>query len=746
MAFKKIIAIASTVALTLQLTLGCISPVSAARPSNRPLADTPPIPHTEVSGNLIENGGMNTSASLGNWTPAEGETLEWVTDSEGGHLMYSNIAMVYVGATYTFDEPIPAGKYKFSAYVRTAHEGHISHLRWSFKTAGNDDGVTVSAFVDNNWLKTEFTVEFQSNLAAFALCGGPRDEYIQPYCFDEVSLIRVDDSTVVKTPAAVGSVAVTPELAYASSPEIFGRDVMWDPVKDAQYDVQGIMINHDCVSISYLPTNEEAWVTFAQQFEGTHVTDFALCVGAGIGMDYDSKVATSLSDMYEAVYATGATPDNGYKMFYDHFVVAGLDYYEILCREFKNNGVNCWLALRMNDSHDIQGAPSEDSLVLSEFFRSNPQFRRIQYSGGISEPGLAHYYYRNNMDYTYEEVRDYHLRLINEMLDRYDMYGLLLEWQRDPWVWHIGGEYRGLEIMNDFMRDVEAIVAIYEEKYGHNIKIGVDVPSDLQINYDLGFDIVNWASEGIVDLVIPRSRWASTDTNAPIRLWKSILAPYGVKVAGGIEDIIQGGVNEIRGSNNIETMIGSATNFLSQGADMIYLYNHFPEWSLVFKDYHKIADYSVNEIKSSEGRWLLWTTIGSYEKCLLANRKIILGANDIYPLWEQADQQLPVDINGSTPGAFRMVVGDIANGANVTLSLAAAGASTANAPTVYVNSQRCTFKGITTDPDGRTLANMFVYEVPAAAHHDMYFVVELIPTASDALTIEHAEVFVDVGN
>ncbi len=41
-------------------------------------------------------------------------------------------------------------------------------------------------------------------------------------------------------------------------------------------------------------------------------------------------------------------------------------------------------------------------------------------------------------------------------------------------------EYDGVEIMNEFMREIDALVHKYEGKYGHKIKMAVRVAADIQ--------------------------------------------------------------------------------------------------------------------------------------------------------------------------------------------------------------------------------------------------------------------------
>lgn len=180
-----------------------------------------------------------------------------------------------------------------------------------------------------------------------------------------------------------------------------------------------------------------------------------LCVN-NTNATYPSEVWTSLPEKYTQ------TVENGIAVNYRenpiaqnsfiHFVGKGEDYIKTFCENFKAVGINPWISFRMNDSHD-HDAGVRTSVLLSDFYHKNPQLRRVHHKDAAT---TSNKYYFNSMNYTYEAVREHMLALINEAMDRYgaDAYGIELDWQRDMWIWHPGGEYNGIEILNEFMREV----------------------------------------------------------------------------------------------------------------------------------------------------------------------------------------------------------------------------------------------------------------------------------------------------
>ena len=145
--------------------------------------------------------------------------------------------------------------------------------------------------------------------------------------------------------------------------------------------------------------------------------------------------------------------------------------------------------------------------------------------------GTGHYV----LDYTYNETREHMLGLIEESLEHYDCYGIELDFQREACLFTYGMEYDGVEIMNGFMRKVKELLKKFEEKYGHELKCAVRVPSEIQTCFDFGMDVVQWVRDGIVNVVIPTSRWATTDFDIPVKLWANLVKPLGAILAPGAE-------------------------------------------------------------------------------------------------------------------------------------------------------------------------------------------------------------------
>jgi len=116
-----------------------------------------------------------------------------------------------------------------------------------------------------------------------------------------------------------------------------------------------------------------------------------------------------------------------------------------------------------------------------------------------------------SLDYGHKEVRDHHMKLVRELIERYDFDGLELDWMRFGYHFRPGFEREGAPILTDFMVKVRRLLDKAQQKRGHKIKLGARVPSRPQTAAGLGMDAVTWARKGLVDMLVPTPFWATIE-------------------------------------------------------------------------------------------------------------------------------------------------------------------------------------------------------------------------------------------
>ncbi len=338
------------------------------------------------------------------------------------------------------------------------------------------------------------------------------------------------------------------------------------------------------------PTPEIA-KEYIAQYAGTQVTDYLINVNS-MNSSFPSKYLTSYDQKYLQKEENGVAVDYTHTHmlpYYQMFIEDHYDMYAHWIELLRQIGIRPWLSFRMNDCHN---ATDKTSYMLCDYFHEHPEFRRTAHHGPAG-------YFDNCFDYAHPEIRERMLNYIDEALDRYDVDGVELDYMREMFCFSVGGEVDGRQIMTDFVRDVRKIMAKYDQKRGKKMPLLVRVAYSPELCYDMGFDVVEWAKEKLVDIIVASPRWCPTDNDIPVEFWKRILAPYDVEFAAATE-LILCTANDKFWLNTHETALASCFQHLSAGADFAYLFNYMrsnvtnyndPENYIMYSDLYKWDNY-----------------------------------------------------------------------------------------------------------------------------------------------------------
>ncbi len=242
----------------------------------------------------------------------------------------------------------------------------------------------------------------------------------------------------------------------------------------------------------------------------------------------------------------------------------GVDFHARALARCRQRGMEGWISVRMNDVHDVDLV---NSPLLSTFWKQNPDFRRVPYRFTIWQ--------ERQLDYARPEVRQHYQSLIEEFLERYDLDGLELDFQRFSHHFRIGQELAGGEMLTGWLREIRGLTQRTAQRLGHPVRLAVRCSADPESARLMGIDAVRWAREGLVDLVIPCPFWETSDFNMPMRLWRRLLDGTGVMLAGGLEILARPYAKANMIYQTPETAAGAANAVLAGGADVVYLFNFF---------------------------------------------------------------------------------------------------------------------------------------------------------------------------
>jgi hypothetical protein len=233
------------------------------------------------------------------------------------------------------------------------------------------------------------------------------------------------------------------------------------------------------------------------------------------------------------------------------------DVFAIVIPRSRERGVSPWVSLRMNDHHFTR-----DPNWVSKLFSEHPEMRT---QGG---KGL--------FNYAKTEVREHYLKLIAEVLERYDVDGLELDWMRTPYNFDVEEIDRGRDIHTAFVRDVRRRTQAAAARRGHPVRLAVRVPGTPEFAHGMGFDAVAWAKEGLLDMLIP-SGWTAGYPDIPVEQWRARLGPDAPPclIIPGTDRAYGCGTKGLIMGLNVPAMRGFTASMFDRGAEGIYLFNHF---------------------------------------------------------------------------------------------------------------------------------------------------------------------------
>lgn len=393
----------------------------------------------------------------------------------------------------------------------------------------------------------------------------------------------------------------------------------------------------------------------------------------------------------------------------------GIDPYELWIRRSRQVGISPWISMRMNDIHDMD---DEQHFGHSEFWRNNPHLRRVTYR----DMAWADRAY----DYGKAEVREYNMKLVRELAERYDFDGFELDWMRMPVLFRPGYESEGAPLLTEFVVEVRRLLDEWGQKRGHRIKLGARVPSRPHTALALGMDAVTWARKGLVDMLVITPIFSTTDTDMPVEIWKQLLEGTDVTLAGGIEHLLRPhpkAPSHENAGNSLETVRGAAASLLDRGVDRIYLFNYMDQGSNPFA-----GDDPFDQEGERNYRRLL-REVGSLDTIHGRPRRYVLTYNDLSPTGESEPSVLPAACTKGRLQMFRLHTGPKPDSGEVTLALGVEGETAIDEKSmeVRVNGELCDFAGPVDLAPPRPTCPICGYAVPLSAMKRGYNLVEIMP-------------------
>jgi hypothetical protein len=196
------------------------------------------------------------------------------------------------------------------------------------------------------------------------------------------------------------------------------------------------------------------------------------------------------------------------------------------------------------------------------------------------------------------EVRDYKLRVLREVAENYDFDGMQLDFARHIPCLPPGQQWELRDNVTDLMRRMRLMLLEVGEKRGRPFLFAAKVPRTLEGCRVDGFDVEQWAKEGLMDILTLGSRSMDVD----IAAFKGITDGRNIKLQPCFDDHHTSDAYQYP---PIELFRGTFGNWWQQGADSVYTFN----WSNAAPE----VCTSVGALPGPDSQRQAYHEIGSFE-------------------------------------------------------------------------------------------------------------------------------------
>jgi hypothetical protein len=250
---------------------------------------------------------------------------------------------------------------------------------------------------------------------------------------------------------------------------------------------------------------------------------------------------------------------------------AEYDLMHVLLERCHHNGMEFMAGLRMNDRH---GDPWQ-----TQFGKEHPEWRLRDLHG---------------MDYRHQGVRDTVFAVAQELVERYDVDGLELDWMRHCHMFNADEAEASAHLLTDLVSRMRRMLDEKAAKRGSPLHLGVRVPATIAECKALGFDIKTWMENGSIDYLCP-SDFFYNILNTRTEDFVALARGTRCKVYPCVHaKIAEKHFHEVPSADAYRAL---AKNFYAYGADGVSVYNFHYSWRADMgaeKDWpsvmHSIAD------------------------------------------------------------------------------------------------------------------------------------------------------------
>jgi len=323
------------------------------------------------------------------------------------------------------------------------------------------------------------------------------------------------------------------------------------------------------------------------------------------------------------------------------FHEAGLDPLQIMIDFCRENGIEIFMSMRMNDVHDSQPRWTE---MIPQFKKDHPELLH----GSLEDPPAFGLW--SGLNYDEPEVQERAFELLEDVCKRYDVDGIELDWLRHPphFKCSANGEdctQLEREILTGLHRRIRDMTEQVGLKRGRPMLVAERLPASVACCEAMGLDLRAWLKEDLVDLLVPGEMEL-----VPWETWVDLGREHDVPV---YPDLTWSGSRRRQGPPDAQDGIAlrnfraRAMNVWHAGADGIHTFNLFDPSSAAWRE--------VGEPEVLAGLDKDYFPDGHYR--FLLGREI-RGLVRFYEFPAALDPESPVKLDPTRPFTVTLTIGE----------------------------------------------------------------------------------------
>ena len=255
----------------------------------------------------------------------------------------------------------------------------------------------------------------------------------------------------------------------------------------------------------------------------------------------------------------------------------GTDPVALAVQACRARGIEIFWTIRMNDIHD-----NWTGEFLSQWKRDHPRFLMGTAADKSKYPSNDPRNVFSFADFAHREVRDLTVRIIADVLARYDVDGIDLDFLRHTCYFkesrlHQPVTVEHLDMLTDMVGAIRAEVLAASERKSKPILLSARVFPTLALNRRFGFDVERWVRGGRVDLIAVGGGYDPFTMPARDMIGRGHEWGIPVYLCVSASGMVQRGVqHSALSGGSVEAWRAAAANAWHAGADGIMTFNLFP--------------------------------------------------------------------------------------------------------------------------------------------------------------------------